>query len=80
MQLVLPLKFKSTQSIFIGKHELFDYSETLKKPQDILREVLGENKIPFITEFYCSHTHPMITLPIGAEIELDASKKTVKLI
>ena len=66
--------------IILGKHERFDDSNTGRKPQDILKEVLGEKRIPFIAEFDCSHTHPMITLPIGAEIELDASKKTVKLI
>lgn len=42
--------------------------------------VLGEREIPFIAEFDCSHTHPMMTLPIGCNIELNATKKTVTII
>lgn len=66
--------------IILGKHELFDDSNTGRKPQDILVEVLGDREIPFIAEFDCSHTHPMMTLPIGCKVELNATKKTVKII
>jgi muramoyltetrapeptide carboxypeptidase LdcA involved in peptidoglycan recycling len=41
---------------------------------------LGDKKLPFLAEFDCCHTHPMITLPIGAEIELDATNKKVTII
>lgn len=66
--------------IILGKHELFDDSKTGRKPYQILLEVLGERKIPFIAEFDCAHTHPMFTLPIGSEIELDATNKKVTII
>ena len=41
---------------------------------------MGDKKLPFLAEFDCCHTHPMITLPIGAEIELDATNKKVTII
>lgn len=66
--------------IILGKHELFDDSDTGRKPQDILVEVLGERKIPFLADFDCSHTHPMMTLPIGSEIELNSTKQTVTIL
>lgn len=66
--------------IILGKHELFDDSKTGRKPYEILLEVLGERRIPFIADFDCCHTHPMITLPIGCDIELDATNKKVSIL
>ena len=66
--------------IILGKHELFDDSKTGRKPYEILLEVLGNKELPFIAEFDCCHTHPMLTLPIGSEIELDATNKKVTII
>ena len=66
--------------IILGKHELFDDLKTGRKPYEILLEVLGDKKLPFIADFDCCHTHPMMTLPIGCEIELDATKKEVTIL
>ncbi|MCK4259399.1 MAG: LD-carboxypeptidase [Halanaerobiales bacterium] len=71
--------FDKISGIILGKHELFDDLKTGKKPYEILLEVLGDKKIPFIADFDCCHTHPMLTLPIGCEIELDATNKKVKI-
>ncbi|MBX4262087.1 LD-carboxypeptidase [Clostridium estertheticum] len=72
--------FDRVSGIILGKHELFDDLKTGRKPYDILVEVLGDNKLPFIADFDCCHTHPMMTLPIGCEIELDATNKKVSII
>lgn len=72
--------FDKISGIILGKHELFDDQKTERKPYEILLEVLGETKIPFIADFDCSHTHPVLTLPIGCEIELDATNKKVTII
>jgi muramoyltetrapeptide carboxypeptidase len=72
--------FDKIAGIILGKHELFDDLKTGRKPYEILLEVLGDKKLPFIAEFDCCHTHPIMTLPIGCEIELDATKKTVTII
>lgn len=66
--------------IILGKHELFDDQKTGRKPYEILLEVLGERNIPFIAEFDCCHTHPMMTIPIGCQIELDATNQKVAII
>lgn len=72
--------FDKISGIILGKHELFDDLKTGRKPYEILLEVLGDKKLPFIAEFDCCHTHPMMTMPIGCEIELDATKKKVYIV
>lgn len=72
--------FDKISGIILGKHELFDDQKTGRKPYEILLEVLGDKKLPFIADFDCCHTHPMITLPIGCEIELDATNKKVRIL
>lgn len=72
--------FDKVSGIILGKHELFDHMKTGRSPYEILLEVLGENKIPFIADFDCCHTHPMLTLPIGAEIEMDATNKKITIL
>lgn len=71
--------FDKVSGIILGKHELFDDMKTGRKPYEVLLEVLGERKIPFIADFDCCHTHPMLTLPIGAEIRLDATNKKISM-
>lgn len=66
--------------IILGKHELFDDNGTGRRPCDILLEELGDRDIPVLAEFDCCHTHPMLTLPIGCEYELDAGNKSVTLL
>lgn len=72
--------FDKVSGIILGKHELFKDSNTGRKPYEILLEVLGDKEIPFLAEFDCCHTHPMITLPIGCTVELDATNKRVSII
>ena len=66
--------------IILGKHELFDDKDTGLKPFEILQEALNGHTLPLLAEFDCSHTHPMSTLPIKVEIELDATHKTVSIL
>ncbi|MFR1709317.1 MAG: S66 peptidase family protein [Clostridium sp.] len=72
--------FDRVSGIILGKHELFDDLNTGRKPYEILLEVLGDKRLPFIADFDCCHTHPMVTLPIGCQIELDATNKKVSII
>ncbi len=66
--------------ILLGKHEKFDDNRTGRAPYEILLEVLGDRKIPFLAEFDCCHTHPMLTMPLGCQAELNAAEKTVTLL
>ncbi|MGL4454214.1 MAG: S66 family peptidase [Sarcina sp.] len=72
--------FDKIGGIILGKHELFDDKRTKRKPYEVLLEVLGDIRKPFLAEFDCCHTHPMITMPIGSIIELDATNKSVKIL
>ncbi|MGL4338221.1 MAG: S66 family peptidase [Turicibacter sp.] len=72
--------FEKISGIILGKHELFDDGGTNKKPYHILLEVLADTTMPILAEFDCCHTHPMMTLPIGCLVELDATNQKISII
>jgi muramoyltetrapeptide carboxypeptidase LdcA involved in peptidoglycan recycling len=72
--------FDRVSGIILGKHERFKDEGTGLKPYQILQEVLNGQELPFLADFDCSHTHPMFTLPIGVEVELEATNKTVSIL
>lgn len=73
--------FDRVGGIVLGKHEKFDDNGTGRAPWEILQEVLGpDNRLPILAQFDCCHTHPMLTLPLGCEMELDASGKSLYLL
>lgn len=72
--------FDRVGGIVLGKHELFDDNGTGRQPYEILLEVLGEPRFPILAEFDCCHTHPMLTVPIGCRVRLDASDRTLTLL
>lgn len=72
--------FEKIGGIILGKHEKFDDNGTGRRPYEILLEVIGETKIPILADFDCCHTHPMLTVPIGCQVTLDAANKKVILI
>lgn len=81
--------FDRIGGLILGKHELFDDQKSGRKAFDILDEVLtlhGKARgpeapvFPVLAEFDCCHTHPMLTLPIGAEVELDATAQRLVLV
>ena len=72
--------FEKVSGIILGKHEKFDDNGTGRKPYEILLEVMGKTSLPILADFDCCHTHPMLTLPIGCNVLLDAANKKVVLI
>ncbi|QSX06940.1 LD-carboxypeptidase [Sedimentibacter sp. zth1] len=72
--------FDKIGGLILGKHELFDDLKTNRKPYDVLKEVMGNVDFPVLAEFDCCHTHPMLTMPIGCEVELDATNKCVTVL
>ncbi|MET1249670.1 S66 peptidase family protein [Sporolactobacillus sp. STCC-11] len=66
--------FEQIGGILLGKHERFDDEGTGKQPIDLLLEVLNGTKLPIIADFDCCHTHPMLTMPIGSQIRINANK------
>lgn len=72
--------FDQIGGLILGKHELFNDLGTGRKPYEILQEVMGDVHFPILADFDCCHTHPMISLPIGCEIELDSTHKKVTVL
>lgn len=72
--------FDQVGGIILGKHEKFDNNGTGRKPYEILLEVLGNKNIPILADFDSCHTHPMLTLPIGCAVELNATEKNLALL
>ncbi len=72
--------FGRISGIILGKHEKFDDNGTGRKPYEILMEVMGNSSIPILADFDCCHTHPMMTMPIGCQVRLDAENKIVTLL
>ncbi len=40
---------------------------------------MGDADIPILADFDCCHTHPILTMPIGGTVELNATQKTVRI-
>ncbi|MCO7176228.1 S66 peptidase family protein [Sporolactobacillus kofuensis] len=66
--------FDRIRGILLGKHERFDDEGTGRTPLDLLLEVLHGTRVPIIANFDCCHTQPMLTMPIGAEVSIDANE------
>lgn len=72
--------FDRIGGLVLGKHEKFDDLGTGRMPHEILAEVMGAVDFPVLAQFDCCHTHPMLTLPIGAEALLDADTQSLTLL
>lgn len=72
--------FSKVSGIILGKYGKFDERGTGRKPYEVLLEILNGQELPLLANFDCCHTHPMLTLPIGSEIELNATNKTITIL
>lgn len=72
--------FERIGGLILGKHEQFDDCGTGRRPHEILQEVLGNARFPILAQFDCCHTHPMLTMPIGCRVRLDAGAQRVTLL
>lgn len=66
--------------ILLGKHRQFDDQGTGKAWADILLEVLDGRQVPILADVDCCHTVPMLTLPIGGKVRLDAGRRSVAVL
>lgn len=72
--------FDRLGGLILGKHERFNDCGSGKKPHEILMEVMDTVDFPVLAEYDCCHTHPMITLPIGIQAKLDATRQSLTLL
>lgn len=71
--------FDRISAVLLGKHEGFNDLNTGRRPLDVLNEVLHGQRIPIVDGFDCCHTHPMLTLPIGSQIQIDFQHNKIKV-
>ncbi|THB75896.1 MAG: LD-carboxypeptidase [Desulfobacteraceae bacterium] len=72
--------FDKISGLILGKHERFNDQKTGKSVIMILEEVVGQYTFPVLAQVDCSHTHPMLTIPLGSRVRLDASAQTLTLL
>jgi len=72
--------FDKVSAIILGKHELFDNAGSGRQPYEVLREVLAGQPMPIVDGFDCCHTHPMLTLPLGATLCINFDQSLVSII
>lgn len=72
--------FDKISGLIFGKAKGYNDIGSGKRELDILFEVIGVPSFPILVDVDCGHTVPIMTLPIGAEIEMDADKKTITVI
>lgn len=71
--------FDRIGGLILGKHNRFNALHTGRTPEDILLEVIGAPAFPILAGFDCCHTQPMLTLPIGRTVEMNALAGRVTL-
>ena len=72
--------FDRIAALIVGKHEGLKDLNSGRTTLDVLREVLNGQELPIVYDFDCSHTHPMYTIPIGAELCIDFDHQVVSLV
>ncbi len=72
--------FDKLSGLILGKAKGYDDISSEKTEIDILFEIIGKPKFPILADVDCGHTVPIITLPIGAEIEMDSAKKYITVL
>lgn len=72
--------FDRIGGLILGKHEKFDDCGSGRKPYEILHEIMGDVEYPVLCEFDCCHTHPMLTIPVGSYVRIDADAERLTIL
>ncbi len=72
--------FDKISGLILGKPKGYKDIGSGKSELDILFEIVVNPRFPVLADVDCGHTVPIITLPIGAEIKMDADKKEITII
>ena len=71
--------FEKIGGLIMGKHADYRDRGTGLRPWEVALEIIGAYGFPVLAEFDCGHTKPMLTLPLGGAVHLDASAQRVAL-
>ncbi len=72
--------FDKISGLILGKPKGYKDIGSGKSELDILFEFVVNQRFPVLADVDCGHTVPIITLPIGAEIKMDADKKEIAIL
>lgn len=72
--------FERIGGLILGKHADYRDGKTGLQPWEVPLEIIGKYSFPILAEFDCCHTRPMLTMPMGANIRLDANAQTVSIL
>ena len=72
--------FRKIGGLILGKHADYPDAGTKHKPWEAVWEILGKYDFPILAEFDCGHSKPMLTLPLGALVRLDADQRRLTLL
>ncbi len=67
--------FEAIEGLILGKPEVLQSSGAPFTHHALVLEIVGDQSdSPIITEFDCSHTHPMLTLAQGVRVTIEAKQ------
>lgn len=72
--------FDKIGGLILGKFKNYDDIKSSKSHIDILLEIVNKPSFPILADFDCGHTLPIITMPIGKQVILDADNKLVTVL
>ena len=79
-QLAINGVFDKIDGLVLGKHKGYNWLNTKYSEVQILLEVLDGRKFPILADFDCSHTAPILTLPIERTVRVNADKQQIELL
>lgn len=71
--------FKSIAGLIYGRPYRFS-DDTSRSLHTILSEFAGRHSLPAIANVDCGDTNPMLTLPLGVRVILDANTTTITVV
>jgi muramoyltetrapeptide carboxypeptidase len=71
--------FQKISGLIVSKTEVYKSSDAPFELNDLLLEIIGDHDFPIMTNFDCGHTHPMIILGQGIEVEMNVKKNSATL-
>jgi len=76
-QLSLIGTFDEIAGLIISKPEFYNSEGAPFDYNSLIKEVVGKRSYPIVSNFDCGHTVPMITIPQGVRVKLEASDSKV---
>lgn len=77
-QLSLIGVFDEIEGLIVSKPEVYSSDGASFQYSDLIKDIVGKRDYPIVSNFDCGHTVPMITVPQGVRVRLEAHNNEVK--